>query len=396
MMGMNGVEVPEADEDNILPPGGPGERYLIRTLFIKVNSINYPDFAFVKTENIQRYTIRDSGSKKSAPCGRNPIYVMRMSMQYIFELSGEHVEIPFAELECIGEVTMRDTQTAVVETDNPEAGRRLAYTHFVMEWLGECKADFTEIREMILSCNISAEGSYAARVKKMQDAEIAESQLDLEKMVGSCIRGNVSLQNPEEVYRLIVTARRCYFGRVLYSIDRGSFGYRNPMRRAFFHPGVMMPILARGLVNLAKVDDGDLLYDPFCGTGGVLLEGELVGAEVLGSDMDLTMLRGCRDNLPGAQLFQADATTLPLCDHSIDAVVTDLPYGQSVCIMAESMEHLYSRSLSEIRRILKPGGRAVVVTHVDIDDLAADTFTIIGSYRQRVHKSLTRRILVLS
>ena len=111
--------------------------------------------------------------------------------------------------------------------------------------------------------------------------------------------------------------------------------------------------------------------------------------------MDGMMLSGCRENLPCAQLFQADATVLPLCDAVIDAVVTDLPYGQSVCIMAESMEHLYSRSLSEIRRILKPGGRAVVVTHVDIDDLAAEYFTILASYRQRVHKSLTRRILVL-
>jgi tRNA (guanine10-N2)-dimethyltransferase len=317
-------------------------------------------------------------------------------MRYIFELSGEHPEIPFAELECIGTIISRDTQTAVVETEDPESGHRLAYTHFVMEWLGECRPEYARIKEMVQSCAITVTGTYAARVKKMQDTDIPDSQLDLEKLVGSCIQGKVSLQDPEDVYRLILTADRCYFGRVMYAIDRGSFGYRNPMRRAFFHPGVMMPILARGLVNLAQVKEGDLLFDPFCGTGGVLLEGEIVGADVLGSDMDLAMLGGCGENLPGAQLFQADATRLPLCDNTIDAVVTDLPYGQSVCIMAESMEHLYSRSLSEIRRILKPGGRAVVVTHVDIDDLAAENFSIIGSYRQRVHKSLTRRILVLS
>ena len=316
-------------------------------------------------------------------------------MRYIFELSGEHPEIPFAELECIGTVTSRDTQTAVVETEDPEKGRRLAYTHFVMEWLGECRPEYAQIKEMVESCAITAAGTYAARVKKMLDADIPDSQLDLEKLAGSCIHGKVSLQAPEEVYRIIITARRCYFGRVLYAIDRGSIGYRNPMRRAFFHPGVMMPILARGLVNLARVHEGDLLFDPFCGTGGVLLEGEMVNAEVLGSDMDLTMLKGCRENLPDARLFQADATRLPLCDNAVDAVVTDLPYGQSVCIMAESMEHLYSRSLSEIRRILKPGGRAIVVTHVDIDTIAAESFTIIGSYHQRVHKSLTRRILVL-
>ncbi|HJK38304.1 MAG TPA: RNA methyltransferase, partial [Methanocorpusculum sp.] len=45
---------------------------------------------------------------------------------------------------------------------------------------------------------------------------------------------------------------------------------------------------------------------------------------------------------------------------------------------------------------LKQGGRAVVVTHRDIRHLAENLFEISGYYEQRVHKSLTRRILVLS
>ncbi|HJK68500.1 MAG TPA: methyltransferase domain-containing protein, partial [Methanocorpusculum sp.] len=108
------------------------------------------------------------------------------------------------------------------------------------------------------------------------------------------------------------------------------------------------------------------------------------------------MLAECRKNLPDGAYVRADATRMPYPDNCFDAVATDLPYGQSTTIGADSLDYLYVESLKEIRRILKQGGRAVVVTHRDIRHLAENLFEISGYYEQRVHKSLTRRILVLS
>ena len=52
----------------------------------------------------------------------------------------------------------------------------------------------------------------------------------------------------------------------------------------------------------------------------------------------------------------ADATHLPFCDHTVDAVVTDFPYGQSVCIKkSDTMDMLYGDALEEIQRVLKTG-----------------------------------------
>jgi len=150
-------------------------------------------------------------------------------------------------------------------------------------------------------------------------------------------------------------------------------------------------------VNLACPKPGDILLDPFCGTGGILIEAGLLGARALGSDFDPMMVAGCRRNIQDPELLLADATTLPFRSHAIDSVVTDLPYGQSVCIKkADTMDQLYADALDEIRRILKPGRRAVVVTHKDISGIAADHMTVLQRHDQRVHKSLTRRVLVLT
>ena len=108
------------------------------------------------------------------------------------------------------------------------------------------------------------------------------------------------------------------------------------------------------------------------------------------------MILGSRRNTAGSDVMLADATYLPVCDHAADAVVTDFPYGQSVCIKkADTMDTLYGDALAEIQRVLKQGKRAVVVTHRDISAIAAEYFMIEQRHDQRVHKSLTRRILVL-
>ena len=317
-------------------------------------------------------------------------------MKLLFELSGEHPDLPVAELECVGTVLDRRIKVAVAECPDPGAARRLALTHVVMEYLGECEPTHDAFVSLLRDLAIQTEKPFAGRVKMIQGSRMDVARLEVERLIGSLIVGPVSLREPVEEYRAVVSEDRCYFGRVIMRIDRGAFDVRNPMRRPFFHPGVMMPRMARALVNISLAAPGDWVYDPFCGTGGILLEAREIGARILGSDFDPAMVAGYRQNLPNSDVLIADATAVPVCDHAIDAVVTDLPYGQSVRIRAESMDRLYDGSLAEIRRILKPGRRAIVVTHRDITDIAARHFTVLQEHEQRVHKSLTRRILVLA
>jgi tRNA (guanine10-N2)-dimethyltransferase len=317
------------------------------------------------------------------------------TMKLLFLLSGEHPTLPCSELSCVGEVTDSRPQVAVALCHRMSPVTRLAMSHAVMEYLGECPADIGSFGHLLKDLSISASETFVARVKKIEGAEIKEPTATLERLMGSAISGPVSLENPSHEFRAIFSGDRCYIGKLLCTIDRGSFETRNPGKRTFFHPGVMMPRMARSIVNISLVAQDERFLDPFCGTGGVLIEAGMVGAIATGGDMDMFMVRGTRRNIPGAGLFLADAGNLPIKSSSVDAVATDLPYGQSSSIMAEGLESLYSQSIEEIRRVLKPGRRAVIVTHRDIRAIASPIMHLCEFHEQRVHKSLTRRIMVL-
>jgi tRNA (guanine10-N2)-dimethyltransferase len=324
-------------------------------------------------------------------CKNEPLVTMKL----LFLLSGEHPTLPRSELSCVGEVTDSRPQVAVAQCKRVSLVRRLAMSHAVMEYLGECPADIRSFTHLLKDLSITSGGPFVARVKKIEGAEITEPTTTLEHLMGAAISGTVSLEHPSFEFRAIFSQDRCYIGKLLCSIDRGSFETRNPGKRTFFHPGVMMPRMARAIVNISQVAEGERFLDPFCGTGGVLIEAGMVGATATGGDMDIFMVQGTRRNLPGADLFLADAGNIPLKTSSVDAVATDLPYGQSSSIMAEGIESLYRESLIEIRRVLKPGKRAVIVTHRDIRVIASPIMEICEFHEQRVHKSLTRRIMVL-
>jgi tRNA (guanine10-N2)-dimethyltransferase len=316
-------------------------------------------------------------------------------VKLIAVLSGEHPELPFAELEIVGSILSRRPQVAVIECQSVGDTDRLSLTHVILEYLGECDADAASFARMLRELALTAESPFSARVKKFAGTTLDLTVPELERLLGSLIKGTVGLDNPVSEYQAVFSADRCYLGRIIRRIDRRSFDLRRPGSREFFHPGVMMPRMARALVNITLIRKGEYLLDPFCGTGGFILEAVMTGARGIGSDINPLMVSGSRMNVREGDFICADATALPFKSSSIDSVATDLPYGQSVSIGAGSLDELYKDALEEIQRVLISGRRAVLVTHRDISSYAGDVMEILASYSQRVHRSLTRRVLVL-
>ncbi|MFE6776305.1 TRM11 family SAM-dependent methyltransferase [Streptomyces sp. NPDC057702] len=132
-------------------------------------------------------------------------------------------------------------------------------------------------------------------------------------------------------------------------------------------PASVNPVVGSLLVQLAKPGAEDTVYDPFCGSGTLLTEVDAVdrGACLLGTDISLKALEVAGRNLERARrpclLGQARAEALPLADHSVDRVISNMPFGKRVG-SHEVNSRLYPRFLAELARVLHPKGRAVLLT----------------------------------
>jgi len=150
--------------------------------------------------------------------------------------------------------------------------------------------------------------------------------------------------------------------------------------------GMLPPKLAQIMINLAGVKPGDVLLDPFCGSGTILTEAMLMGYEkLIGSDISDKAIADTKDNIAWTQknyelkaldfkLYQADAAQISkkLEANSVDAIITEPYLGPQrgrfdVRQIAKELEQLYSLSLNDFKKILKPSSRLVMVWPIFFD-----------------------------
>lgn len=125
-------------------------------------------------------------------------------------------------------------------------------------------------------------------------------------------------------------------------------------------PGALRPTVAASMVSLAGPPAGTLL-DPCCGSGTILGEALAVGWPVaLGVDIDRAAVAAARRNAREANVAQGDARCLNLPDASVDALVSNLPFGEQYSVQGE-MGAWLADVLRELARVTRPGGRLVLL-----------------------------------
>ncbi len=319
-------------------------------------------------------------------------------MKFLLQLSGEHPDLPKAEIAAVLEgeginynivYENRKTRILIIDakTKNSEFLQRLAMTTKAAEFVA-------------MSNNLDAiSKNIFKKIPKSKTFAVRSESHRIEEELGERIRNpglKVDLTNPDLTI-LCFYEKEKYIAGIEIPLKR-DFNLRRPQFRPFFHPTSMHPKIARLLVNLGGVKKGDKVLDPFCGTGGILIEAGLTGMKIFGSDVDEGMVEGCRKNLDfyniTGEIRTVDATKIDKEFKGIDAIVTDLPYGRSSAIFGGNIIELYKNFLKSASKILKSGSGIVIVTPKKFLPKLKE-FEVIGKYSIRVHKSLTRRILVL-
>lgn len=169
-------------------------------------------------------------------------------------------------------------------------------------------------------------------------------------------KGRVNLRNPEHNFWLIetddygssnglppVVRKRIFFGREVGGADRKLIPTYQLKSRKYLGPTAMDAEMAFLMANQALAGPGKLVYDPFVGTGSILIAAAHFGAMTMGADIDIRVVRDGRGpdcnvwsnfkqyGLPSpVGLLRADNNLPPWrsgLKEVFDAIICDPPYG---------------------------------------------------------------------
>lgn len=213
----------------------------------------------------------------------------------------------------------------------------------------------------------------------------------IQDLVWANSKAKVDLKSPKSKI-FFIQGKSTYCCELIKEI-KNNFQERRAHKRPGFSPISLHPKLARAMVNLTGARRGSTVLDPFCGTGGILIEAALVGLKCVGYDISEKMVRKAAQNLShfsqqNYKIEKRDAITLSNCNY----VVTDLPYGKNTRIS----DHLYRNFFLVLGQNLKKRAVIGLPSNTDVKVLLKRTgLKLVGSYDYYIHKSLSKKIIVV-
>ncbi|MDD3174869.1 MAG: DNA methyltransferase [Candidatus Nanoarchaeia archaeon] len=201
----------------------------------------------------------------------------------------------------------------------------------------------------------------------------------------------VNLSSPKNTYIILKINSFWYLTKLIYTNQDDPFNRRAHLRK-FNHPTSINPKYAKAMINLVSKKE---FLDPFCGSGGLLIEGGLMKLKVNGSDISKKMIFQAKENLNqfklNANLEVKDALNI---SKKHEAIVTDLPFGKNSFISQDS-DKLVQQFLLNSQNITKN----MVIGHLDslnVKKLISKThWKKEKSFKIYVHKTMTREITIL-
>lgn len=153
-------------------------------------------------------------------------------------------------------------------------------------------------------------------------------------------------------------------GKALFGFQLAQTRLRNRDYRRESVPGGLEATAAYCMALLAEIKPGDICLDPMCGGATLLIEAALCfhPGRLIGGDISPETLAAARTNDAAAEtkidLIKWNAGLLPLASASVDVLLCNLPFDKRVSYT----EGDDTSVLEELTRVIRPGGRAVLLT----------------------------------
>ncbi|XP_025415835.1 tRNA (guanine(10)-N2)-methyltransferase homolog isoform X2 [Sipha flava] len=299
--------------------------------------------------------------------------------QYLLWFAHEHVPFRLIEIESIASALKipikwleppSDKPWYLVELPSEEAVQKLSSRSVTMRraiqlWADELTVPklHATLKEKCLNGILEPykSKSFKVDVDLFCNSQTQEEKLErIESFSYMPFQGHVNLKNPDVIFQFIEyygldpnTApeypTRAFFGRVVAESGRTLIHELSLKKRTFIGNTSMDPQLSLLMANLGKVSNGDLVLDPFVGSGSLLVAAAKFGGYVIGTDIDYLMLHGrtrptrkqTRHIARKDESIEANMIQYSCVDKYIDVIVADsaLPFWHNDvefdCILAD-------------------------------------------------------------
>ncbi len=322
---------------------------------------------------------------------------------HILMLSGENIELARTEAESL--LNMNNTRLegnllyCTIASKNIKVLERLAFTKKTFDLLYTTKINNIEESLSSYPWINYYKKDFCVRIDN-NNHDATYDERHFAKYIWNNIEKNimpkVNLTDPDLFIQIFITKNRCDVSRLIH-VNKEEYENRKAHFRPVLHPTAMHPRMARALVNILNPKPKSVVVDPFCGTGGIVMEAALMGIKTKGYDISENILEDAETNMKhfnvnknNYSLAKKDSTKVK----SLKNIVTDLPYGKSSKKTDDILE-LYKKFI----RNISGDCVAVMPSFVDYKKILKENLSkklivksIISHY---IHKSLTRKIIII-
>ena len=271
--------------------------------------------------------------------------------------------------------------------------KRLAYTTECYEFLFDSAdnpdAVLKKIRGFEWNKHYAENFCVRSHLLKYPEAEYGGEIFDLLK------DPVVKLREPKTLFHIFRIGRKIVFGRRIIS-NYDDYEMRKPHLRPGFSPISIDPRVAKCCINLTGAGSGETILDPFCGTGGFMIEASRLGIKSVGSDTDGTVLGKAKKNMDffGIKDYKLEKKDATKITRKWKYIVSDLPYGKNT--KSQDIDKLYYAFLRNMKKLLRERAVLVFPHYSPYKKLISKSgLHMVKDFSWYIHKSLTRKIVVI-
>ncbi len=309
-----------------------------------------------------------------------------------FVLSKDHLELAVDEITAIAKMYDRFSKIKIIsnliiiqsKTNWNKISQRASFVKISGQILRKMSGLFLDEDNFEILKNAK---TFVCRIINLSSNQfnIPELENSMGDMISKFSHAKVNLKNPDITVYLIFTNTENFFG------FSKKMKENNRPKKVKKHPHELDWKLTRVMINLIGLKEGEIVCDPFCGTGTTLLEAESMKIHGIGLDFDEKMCKISKENLRAnghnSEILKSDFKEIVNISEKFDGIVTDLPYGRS-SKTSEKPEEILKKFFS----ILPKRKKIVIMYKKELDyNLKLKGLKKYQIYR---HKSLTRTILI--